>query len=438
MSRCLRLLVHESQRERREVAAGEHLAARVGGDVDAGRVDRGQHVAAVVADEDAVPAGLAGDRSAPVVQALLEVEQRVGGALAEEHGDVEAPTLRDVVPRAVPLEELLHVRRTGDGQRAVGPEARRRALDERLVDRGRQRLGRQRGRGEGERPLGADDALRRDAAVEVVPGDLGGERVEDRLAVEAELLERAEELVPAAVAAADRAQPRVARSVLPHPALRRDQVDEGADVLALDVRVLDLGRATALAEPALVEGEHAVLRVEPLLERRRVRGARAAPAVAVQDHRHRLLGARAGGLEQRVADLHRLGRARIGDAGEAAVDDPGYACPRRPGRRSGGGRGQREGGDRHEGDERAGQSAGGHVTHNAAGTPSRSRVRDPAARPTVDAWASGTPSSRATTSTCSGRWPGARRWTWSTSTRRTTRATPSPTATTSAAATGWR
>ena len=238
----LEVLVHEPEREPREVAAGEHLAARVGGDVDALRVDRGQHVAAVVAHEDAVPAGLPRDRGAPVVQTLLEVEQRVGRALAEEHGDVEATTLRDVVPRTVPLEELLHVRRTGDWQRAVGPEAGRRALDERLVDRRRQCLRRQPGRGESERPLGAHDALRRDAAVEVVPGDLGSERVEHRLALQTELLERAEELVPAAVAAADRAQPRVSWSVLPHPALRRDQVDERADVVTLDVGVHRPGR----------------------------------------------------------------------------------------------------------------------------------------------------------------------------------------------------
>ena len=41
----------------------------------------------------------------------------------------------------------------------------------------------ERRRTEGERPLGADDALRGEAGVEVVPGDLRSERVEDRLAV---------------------------------------------------------------------------------------------------------------------------------------------------------------------------------------------------------------------------------------------------------------
>ena len=49
---------------------------------------------------------------------------------------VESLSDLDVVARAVPREELLHVRRARDGQGPVGPEAGRRTLDERLVDRG--------------------------------------------------------------------------------------------------------------------------------------------------------------------------------------------------------------------------------------------------------------------------------------------------------------
>ena len=154
--------------------------------------------------------GRGGERVLPVGEALLEVEERVGGALAEQHRDVEPAALGDVPLRAVLREELHHV--LGAGDRAVGPDAGGRALDQRLVDVGRQRVGRQRGGAERERPLGADDALGRQALVQVEPGDLGGERVEDRLALRAQRLERREELVAAAVAAADRAQPRVARA----------------------------------------------------------------------------------------------------------------------------------------------------------------------------------------------------------------------------------
>ena len=110
-----------------------------------------------------------------------------------------------------------------------------------------------------------------------------------------QLLEGAEELVAAAVAAADRAEPRVARAVLLDPAQAADQADELADVVALDGRVLDVRLAAALAEAALVEGQHAVAGVEEAPERRRVRRPRAAPAVAVHDHRHPVRCGRAGG-----------------------------------------------------------------------------------------------------------------------------------------------
>ena len=89
--------------------------------------------------------------------------------------------------------------------------------------------------------------------------------------------------------------------------------------MALDVGVLDVRVAAGLAQAALVEGEDPVARVEELLELRRVGGARAAPAVAVQQHRDlvAVLGAR--GTEERVADLHRRGGPRIRHAHEAAV-----------------------------------------------------------------------------------------------------------------------
>ena len=286
--------------------------------------DRGQDVAAVVADEDAVPAGAPRDRVLPVREPLLEGEERVGGALAEEHRDVEAAAVVDVPLGAVLPEEGRHVLLAGD--RAVRPGAGGGALGERGVHVRGQRVGRGRGGGERGGPGGADDLLGREALGQVVPGDLGGERVEDRLALEPQLLEGAEELVAAAVAAADRAQPRVAPAVLLHPVEVADQPHQAADVMALDVGVLDVGVAAALPEPALVEGEHAVPGVEELLEALRVGGARAAPAVAVHDERHLVVRGRGGWSEDRVADLDLLGAARIRHAGQAAVGDPHVAC----------------------------------------------------------------------------------------------------------------
>ncbi len=211
----------------------------------------------------------------------------------------------------------------GARDRAVRPLAGRRALDERLVDGGRERVGGERGGAEGERPLGADDALGGDALAEVEPGDLGGERVEDRLAPGAQRLEGPEELVAAAVAAADGAEPRVAGSVLLHPGQAADQPDQVPHVAALVGGVLDVRLAAALAEAALVERQHAVPGVQPLLERRRVGGARPTPAVAVHDHRDPVCAVGTGRTEQRVADLDRLGGARLGHARDAAVGDRG-------------------------------------------------------------------------------------------------------------------
>ena len=193
----------------------------------------------------------------------------------------------------------------------------------------------ERGGGERRGPGGADDALRARGSGQVVPGDLGGQRVEDRLALRAQLLERAEELVAAAVAAADRAQPRVARAVLLHPVELADEAHQPADVVALDVGVLDVGVAAALAEAALVEGQHAVPGVEEVLERRRVGGARAAPAVAVHDQRHPVPAPARRPARRASSRSHALRRARVGDAAQAAVGDRGGAG--RAARRGGGG-----------------------------------------------------------------------------------------------------
>jgi hypothetical protein len=151
-----------------------------------------------------------------------------------------------------------------------------------------------------------------------VPGDLRGEGVEDRLAARAKQLEGADVLEPTAVAAADRAQPRVARSVLLDPRQPRDHLHQAADVATLEGRILHVGVAAGGTEPALVEGQHAVPRVQPGLDLR-LPGALATPAVAVHDHRHAALRRRAGRFEDRVADVDLRGLARLGDALDAAV-----------------------------------------------------------------------------------------------------------------------
>ena len=168
--------------------------------------------------------------------------------------------------------------------------------------------------------------------------------------------------------------------------------------MALVRRVLDVGLAAALAEAALVERQHAVPRVQPLLERRRVRGPRAAPAVAVHDHRHPVLAVGAGRAEERVADLHR--RRCVPGSGtlvEAAVGDRG-------GRR---GRGWR--GARRSASSRAATTApttaprrGAMRITSCPYQPRRTAIWS-RARLASGSWARGTPSSRATTSRCSPR-----------------------------------
>jgi hypothetical protein len=154
-----------------------------------------------------------------------------------------------------------------------------------------------------------------------VPGDLRRNRVEDRLAADPERLEGAEELVAAAVAAADRAEPGVAGAVLSHPAEVADQPHQAAYVLALDVRVLDVRVAAGVAPPALVEREDAVARVEKLAHVTRVGAAGAAPAVAVHQQGDGVSRRRACRPEQRVADPDPGLRARFGGALHAVVDN---------------------------------------------------------------------------------------------------------------------
>ena len=205
-------------------------------------------------------------------------------------------------------------------------------FDERLVDRGRQRVRGHRRGAQGQRPRRTDDAAGGQALRQVVPGDLGGERVEDRPAAQPQLLEGAEELVATAVAAADRAEPRVARPVLLDPGEPRHPADQGADVVALDVWVLDVRVAAGLAEAALVEGDHRVAGVEEPLELRGVGRPRAAPAVAVHEHRDLVAVLGACRPEDRVADLDRRRAARIGHAEQAAVLHLRLVGVRGPGR----------------------------------------------------------------------------------------------------------
>ncbi len=267
----LELLVHEADREVGEVAARELLAAGIAGRRVAGW-DRGrragQHVAAVVADEDALLPGPLRERVLPVVDALLQAEEGVGRTLAEQHRDVQPAALRDVPARSVPLEVAAHVDAARSG--SVGPVAGRRTLRESLDDLGLECVGRPRRGAEQRRPLCARDALRAEALVQVVPRDLRGERVVDRLAVAPQLLERPEELEAAAVGAAHGAESRVARPVLLHPAQSGHHPDQPEVVAALVARVLDVGEAAGLTEAALVERQHAVARVEPRLEAGRV------------------------------------------------------------------------------------------------------------------------------------------------------------------------
>ncbi len=188
-----------------------------------------------------------------------------------------------------------------------------------------------------------------------MPGDLGGHRVDDRFAAHPQVLERAEELVAAAVAAADRAHPRVAPAVLLDPAELADQGDQASYVGTLEGGVLDVGDAAGLAPAALVVGEHAVPGIEELADAGRAGGARAAPAVAVQQHRHLPRRRGAGRPEQGVADLDLGLAARLRDALDAAVGDRDRGSRSRCGG-YGGQRGREQGGAE-QGDQ-AGSHAG--------------------------------------------------------------------------------
>ena len=128
-----------------------------------------------------------------------------------------------------------------------------------------------------------------------------------------DLAKRPEELVAAAVGAADRAEHagRPGPSFCTH-GWRGDEVDEAPDVLALArrgsrrgpcrrSRRSRAGRSYSTPNPASSQ----------VCERRRVRGTRAAPAVAVQHHRHRWSFVGARRPEERVADLDRCGGARV-------------------------------------------------------------------------------------------------------------------------------
>ena len=316
------VVLHEQQGEVAEGAARDRLRARVGGGADPRRVGAGQRVTAVVADEDALRAACVRERTVPVLETLLEREQVVGLALAEQHRDVESATGVGVPLRPVLREERGQIGLTG--RRSVRPVTGRGAVGEALVHRRGVRV--RAGGVEGGDPQRAYDAFRRQALGEVPPGDLGGERVEPGRSALHQVGERADELVAAAVGPADRADDRIvgdgrARGVgvVRHPVEPGDEIDELRDVLTLERGVLDVCLAAALAEPALVEAEHAEAGVEPALERRRRRSAAATPAMAVEDERHLLRGRGAGRLEQRVADVDRRRGVRLGDALDAAV-----------------------------------------------------------------------------------------------------------------------
>ena len=338
---ALEVLLEEPEAEVGEVRAAQRRGARVGGrqrdvEVGPGRQHGRQGVPAVVADEDAPRARPVGEHPAEVLQPLVEGEEVVGRALAEEHRHVEPTALPQVPLGAVAVEEVVEVRRHVAG---------RGRLDEALHHPRREGVGRQRGRGQRRRPLRARHALREQALGQAEPGDLGDQRVEAGRPAVADLAERPDELVAAAVGPADRAEHRVARPLLLHPRLGGDEVDDRLDVLALHVGVLDVGLAAALAEAALVEAQHAEPGVRQVGERSGIRRTTAAPAVAVQHHRHRTVLRGARRPEEREADVDRRRGARVRDALQAAVGRGDRAC--RSGRRADErcGRGREQAGD---------------------------------------------------------------------------------------------
>ncbi|MBW3537139.1 MAG: chromate transporter [Actinobacteria bacterium] len=104
-----------------------------------------------------------------------------------------------------------------------------------------------------------------------------------------------------------------------HPAEGGYEIHQPDDVLALEIRVLDVGQAAALAEAPLVEAQDAESRVQPRPESAGTGRAAAPPAVGVQHHRHGVARTGAGGLVQRVADVDRRRAARLGHALDTSV-----------------------------------------------------------------------------------------------------------------------
>jgi hypothetical protein len=149
----------------------------------------------------------------------------------------------------------------GAGDAAVGPRAGGRRLGEAL-----EHLLRQCARaGSGERgvPLRLRDTLRSERLLQVEPGDLRGQGIEDLLVRVGDLSEGPHELVATAVRATDRAEAWITGAVLNHPVEVADEVDEFLDVTAFEGRVLDAGlAAVALAEATLVKRQHAIVGVE--------------------------------------------------------------------------------------------------------------------------------------------------------------------------------
>ena len=302
-----------------EVAVGPGLRlrrARVAARRAAPRQRRRQDVAAVVADEVGAGAGLVGHR-VEVVEALVEVEQRVGGTLTPQRWDVQPhAAIRD---ERAPLDETggpvgserrVDVGRTRGGDAAdsaVWPLARGCAVHVGLLDvAGGVVHGDALEQREPRRPR---DVLRAQGLGQVVPGDLGSERVEPGVARLEGLGQRRDGLVAAAVAATDREDGRVLEAervvggridVTEHPVQVLDDIEQSLDVLCLQFGVLHVREVTRLSEPALVEREPSEPGVEPVVH---VRGPGTAPAVAGEDQGNRVRRVRASRAEQRVVDL---------------------------------------------------------------------------------------------------------------------------------------
>ena len=306
---------HEAHRQVREVRRAQRDRARIPRRRESRRYDARQRVTAVVPDEDRPRPGPGGQRVVEVRQPLVEVEQVVRDPLPEQHRDIQLAALRHVPRRPVVREERIKI--------APGlpcrPAAGRDQLHERRRHRGRQ-VGAAAGEEdrEPERPRGL---LRREALLEIPPGDLGRERVEPGPPAVPQLGERTGELVPATVRPADRPDQRITRPLLRHPVQTGDEVDELHHVAALVVRVHHVRDAGALAEAALVEAQYAEAGVEPGLERGRVLGPAAAPAMTVEDQWHGVCGRGAGGLEQRITDPDRCRRTGLRHRGDTAVGD---------------------------------------------------------------------------------------------------------------------